>query len=263
MAIEKAEKSRGVWSIDAIVREALADLGESGLHRYEQFLMWALRGYRQYHTGISRYFKTVEIEMTAWKAIEIPEDCSKWLRVGFRYNGELLFFTNNPDIPLFHDDADVDGFPDENVLLDSEQAPSGDPDTGYSFNITRRGEDTGGLFGLRAKDNGVGYYRVNKERNEIQLTPIIDRTTVYLEYMASSYDPSKRTLVPEYAYDLIRTYIHKERLKFSRTATGQERAEAVEEYRIEYQRVVDAEDDTTIADILEAAVDSYTASPHF
>jgi hypothetical protein len=259
----KPTTQKGVVTLDQIVREALGvDLGEAGLHRYEQFLGWGIRAWREYRQQLSREFKSTELTMTAWKAIEWPEDYVTYVRVGFRHNGRVIVCSQDPDIPLYFDDEDGDGFPDENVQEFVEEEETIDTATASTLNLNSHGEDIGGLFGLQAKDNGVGYFRVNKERREIQMAPIIDNQTVLLEYIADGYDPTKATLVPVYVQPMVLAFIHWQRTKFSKSASRGEKLDFKAEYEVEFNKVRDIEDDTTIADILEAYADGYTASPH-
>lgn len=260
--ITKDEKQRGTRTLDQVVRMALKDI-EAGLERYEQFLMWAQGGYSDFRMDLSREIKTVELDLTAWKAIEWPEDYVDWTLIGVRQNGRMYVFSNDEEIPLFFDKDDAD-VPEANVEFADDADFSEASDVTYNFrNYNSRGQDLGRLFGLAAKNNGVGYYRVNRERREIQINPIMHVTKVYLEYIADSHSPTKATIVPLYAVEMIKQYIHWKRIYFSKQSTEVAKREAERLYFNEFYRVVDRMDDTTIADIVEAAVDGYSGSPHF
>lgn len=258
---EKDPKQYGVEELDKIVRKALADNGY-GLERYEQFLMWAQDCYNMFRQDMAREIKSVELPLTAWKAIEWPDDYVDWTLIGIRRHGRLYVFTNDEEIPLFFDRGeDNDPLPNEETFDDGANFDDV-TDQIYNFrNFNGRGEDQGRLFGLRAKNNGVGYYRINRERREIQLNPIMSTDTAYLEYIAHGYSPCKKTLVPRYASQLHRDFIEWKRRKFAKSSRASVK-EAKEDFWQEWYRVQARMDDTTIADIVEAAIDGYTASPH-
>jgi hypothetical protein len=262
-AIVKDGKQRGVVTLDSIVRGYLMDLGV-GLERYEQGLHWAIDCNRDFRMDVSREIKTVELPLTSWKAVEMPDDYITYVLIGIRKNGRLYIFSNDKEIPLFFDKNE------EQVPLPNEELYNDEgeidviPDRLFRIqSLNGYGEDQGRLFGLGAKSNGVGYFRINHERREIQLNPLMDAGTVYLEYIADGYSPCSNTLVPITAAKLHRLYIHWQRLKFSKASNNGERAQAEKEYWDEFRRVNERMDDTTIADIVEAAIDGYSGSPHF
>jgi hypothetical protein len=262
--VKKKKKRSGVEELDKIVRKYLMDLG-MGLERYEQALMWGQDCYRDFRMDMSREIKTVELTLTAWKAIEWPDDYIDWTLIGVRRNGRLYVFSNDDEIPLFFDrDEATDPLPNIETFTQDDLSLVDATAQCFNFrNFNGQGSDEGRIFGLGAKSNGVGYYRVNHERREIQLNPIIDASTVYLEYICDGYNPCSKTLVPIYASQMIRDFIHWKRLKHSKSASRAEVKDAKDDYWAEFRRVQTRMDNTTIADIVEAAVDGYSGAPHF
>ncbi len=260
--IEKDTGQRGVITMDKIVRECCNDIG-AGLERYEQFLQWAQEANLEFKQDLARELTVVELPMTAWKAIEWPVDCVVPVLVGARYKGKLIVFTNDQDIPLYHDVEDgerventVESFSDEDIEVVSDKIVR-------FHNTNSHGEDTGGIWGFLAKDNGVGYFRHDRKRRETQLNPMINNQTVYFEYVAAGHSPCSATIVPLAAKKMHKDYVHWQRLRFNRSSAKWERDEAERIYWRELQKVAERMDDTTIADIVEAAIDGYSGSPHF
>jgi hypothetical protein len=210
--ITHPEKKRGIVSLNSCIRGAMVDIG-ADMHRYEQFKKWAIQAYRDFRFDISQEVKTVQMSLTAWKAIDLDliPDYIDWAIIGLRVNGEILAFENNEDLSLYFDDENTDGFPDIQPTDNNYVYDPTDPQTrnGYWFwNSNSKGEDSGGIFGLAIKDNGRGYFRVNKERNEIQFNPRIASTTkIYMEYICDGFDPGVKTMVNIYAAKCIELYI--------------------------------------------------------
>jgi hypothetical protein len=261
--IEKDTRQRGVITLDKIVRECCNDI-HAGLERYEQFLQWGQECHSEYMMDTARQLTVVELPMTAWKAVEWPVDLvGAPVLVGVRHKGKLIVFTNDQDIPLFHDVEDgervantVESFSDEDLEIVSDRIVR-------FVNQNSHGEDLGGLFGFLAKDNGVGYFRHDRKRRETQLNPIIDNQIILMEYVAAGHKPCSATIVPLEAKKMHKRYIHWQRMYFSKSYNQAEKREAERLFGIALRETTERLDDTTIADIAEAAIDGYSGSPHF
>jgi hypothetical protein len=258
----KEKKLVGFATLDSCVRAALMDIG-AGMERYEQFLHWCIEGFNDLHFDVLKEIKTVELEMTPWKAIEWPSDYVDWVLIGRRIGGQIAVFTNDNNIALAHDyetDDDLDPLPNDTLVMTEEECVVTSQKYWF-FNSNSHGEDTGGLFGLAVKDNGLGYYRINKQRREIQFNPLVTRGSIYLEYISNGYDPCSKTTVNLYAAKLLKLYIHWQRLLYARSSTGAQKQEAERLYWDEFRRVADRLSDLTIEDVLEVSRNSYLASP--
>lgn len=269
MAVEKDSTSRGIDTLDSIIRGALMDIG-ADLSRYEQFLHWGLEVFKWIHMDIYQEVKTVELSLTTWKALQTPTDYLDWTKIGVRVNGVIRLFTNDDNIALAFDDVDVDGFPDANQVASTFDPTQVDvtnafvPQQLYFWGLTSRGEDAGQLYGLTVKGNGTGYFRENKERQEIQFAPTVPASTkIYLEYIANGYNPNKKTMVHSYASLAIKLYIHWQRVKFSKSSSLGEVADFKRDFYAELERVVARMNPITVADILEVQRDAYRLTPYF
>ncbi len=250
--IVQQNRQRGFVTLDTCIRNALMDIGES-MSRYEVFKKWAIDGYRHFKFDISQEVKTVQLELTAWKAVELPIDFVDWAMIGVVVNNEVQVMTNDNRISLYHPDEDeLDGDPDARTATTDDQS------TYYFYNTTSRGEDAGQLYGLTVKDTGTGYFKMNLERREIQFNPHVDASTmIYLEYISDGYDPCNATVVNVYAAKLIELYIHWQRHEFAKSSTGMEKERAKDMYEKEFYKVQSRLNPITVADVLEAARDGY------
>ncbi len=254
--ITEGDRLRGVVTLDSCIRSAIMDIGAS-IERYEQFKHWAIEGYRQFHFDLAQEIKTVSLDLTAWKAIEWPIDYVDWVMVGVVIDNQIRVFTHDDRISLYRADEDLDGYPD---ALVTTSPPAVQESVPYWFwnNRNSQGQDTGQLYGLTVKDNGIGYFKPNRERREFQFSPSVDATRpVYLEYITDGYDPCEKTMVNVYAARLIKLFIHWQRHEYAKSSNGMEKERAKDMYDKELYKVQDRIQKITIADVLEAARDGY------
>lgn len=234
------------------------DIGGT-MSRYEQFKHWAIEGYREFHFDLAQEVKTIRTTLTAWKAVELPVDFVDWVMIGYERDNNIQVFLNDERIPLPTIDEDEDGVLDAPVVEEvtpNEQIPGGSPY--YFWNLSKYGEDKGELFGLTTKYNGIGYFKFNSERQEIQFNASIAAdTTIYLEYISDGYDPTTATVVNVYAAKLIKAYIHLCRHKYAKSSTGQDKKMAEDDYYREFRKVQSRLQPITVADVLECARDGY------
>ncbi len=257
--IRQEDRKRGFVTLDSIIRSALMDIGES-IHRYEQLKHYAISGYRQFQFDVAQSVKTVQLDLTAWKSAETPVDYVDWVIVGFLVNNKIRAFTNDERISLFQPDVDEDGFPDERTTGDDDLPVIDDVNNRIWFwnGVNQFGEDTGQLYGLTTKGNGNGYFKWNSERREFQFDVAVNADTkIYLEYITDGFDPNEATVVNLYAADLIRLYIHWQRLKYAKSSALWQIREAKDDYYTEFKRVQGRINKITVEDVLDCARDAY------
>lgn len=254
--ITEDTQQRGVVTLDSIVRSALMDIG-AGLERYEQFKHWAIEGFRQFHFDLAGEVKTAKLTLTAWKAIELPEDYVDWVMIGVEVDNKIRVFLHDDRIPIHREDEDSDGEIDELVSTVDTNTQESVP---YWFwnNRNFQGQETGQLYGLTVKDNGTGYFKMNPQRREIQFSPTVDSDTeIYLEYITDGFNPTSQTMVNIYAAKLVKLYIHWMRHEFAKSSNGMEKQRAKDMYDKELFKVQNRLQKITVEDVLEAARDGY------
>lgn len=254
--ITEGDRPRGIVTLDSCIRSALMDIGES-MARYEQFKHWAIEGFRSFHFDLAAEVKTTKLTLTAWKAVDLPIDFVDWVFIGVVVDNQIRVFTHDDRISIFREDADEDG---EIDALETTTTPSIQESVPYWFwnNRNSQGQDTGQLYGLTVKDNGVGYFKMNPERREIQFSPSVDGDTeIYLEYISDGFNPNEQTMVNIYAAKLIKLYIHWMRHEFAKGSNGMEKERAKDMYDRELYKVQSRIQKITVDDVLEAARDGY------
>jgi len=254
-------------TVEEIADGMCLDLGE-GSHRKEQYLHWILKEISRWKTDLSKEVKTIKIELTPWKAIELPSDCVDWCKLGIQDGNVIKTFVHRKDIAIIHE---VNG---NNIKINNEDPqslPDTDPSAIYVFNnYLIPGQSPGKLFGLGFKDNGLGYFTENRneESNEIQFRTKVDAgTPIYLEYISNGWNPTAQTVIHPNAEELVSLGAHYRRLKFdkirNKNISPDDVRNAKMDYMAEYDRVIDRMWDYSVADLTEKLSEAYmlTANP--
>jgi hypothetical protein len=177
--------------------------------------------------------------------------------IGVVIDNKVRVFTHDDRISLYRPDEDEDGVTDPITTTATPQVYDSIPFWFWN-NRTVQGEDSGAFYGLTVKDNGVGYYKFNPERKEIQFSPSVDSSTpIYLEYISDGIDPCEKTMVNIYAAKLIKLYIHWQRNEFAKSANGMEKERAKEMYNRELFKVQARLNAITVDEVLDAARQGY------
>lgn len=251
-------------TLSELANKELLALGESA-HRKEQFLMFALDYYRKYRMSFAMEVKTVQVSMTPWKSIVLPNDAVDWISVGIKCGNVIKTFVKSNDIAFRDCACDED---EMEACTDFENADvDGEGVRYYGYN--EQGENPGKMFGLLLKNNGLGYFSPNPNQgvNEIQLKlSVSSASRIYLMYLSTLFDPKRESVVHPYAEDMIRKGIAYENLKNSRRAgnrriTGDMVQEAKQELDDEICLLAEMKCDWTAESIVEAIREGYRLTP--
>lgn len=252
-------------TVEQIVDGVCLDLSE-GMHRKEQYLHWALKEMERWKMDGAKEVKTVKVPLTAWKSIELPSDCIDWIKFGVQDGDVIKVFVNKNDIAVIHD-TDTSDIPIVNPepqslpTYDITQVPI------PFYNFLYPWGDPGRIFGYQVKDNGFGYFTVNRneDSNEIQFRTkaVNSGDQIYLEYLADSWNPNSQSIIHPYAAELVSLGIHYRRLKFDkangkRSISSDDVRTAKIDYQEEFDRVVFRMWDLSTEDIMETLSNGYS-----
>lgn len=246
--------------LSEIVWSALMDIGESEA-RFEQFLHWAIKSYKELNTEGHFGVRHIELTMTDYKAVCLPDDCIDWTLLGVQQGTEIRAFTKRTYQPLnfqvLHERGEL--LP----AMNSETSESGYYFYG-SYNL--KGEHPGQHFGLKIKNNSAGYFREDEEERVIYFNPnaLIRDCRIYLEYISDCSDYSGVIMVHTNAAPVIEAYIHWKDAHFSSNPNKQRLAPMRKEvFDDEYGKYVAKTSDWSIEDIEEILFDAYSLSPNY
>lgn len=258
--------STQLLTLSEMANKELLAVGE-GAHKKETFLMWALDYYRLLRMDYAKEIKTVQVEMTPWKSIIMPDDCVDPIAVGIKCGNMIKTFVVSNDIATR--DCSCDEEEMEACTNFDNMDVSGEGVRYYGFN--EQGENPGKMFGLLLKNNGLGYYTINHNQgvNEIQLKLEVNHSSrIYLMYLSTLFDPMRDSVVHPYAEDMVRKGIAYEYLKYSRRSgnrriSGDMVAEAKFELDNEKCLLAERKCEWTVETVMEIIREGYRMTPKF
>lgn len=251
--------------LSEIVSEALLDSGE-GAHWFERYSRWAIKYAEEIFSDWCPQVKTVELSITPWKSIQLPADCYDYIQVGVRNGHDVMTFVHDRTIATVFD-KDENGQKvansQPNYLDDFLPDPTLSDTIVPFFNLTNTltplGENPGKLFGLLVKDNGLGYFTENKNKDVSELQfkfKVASGTKVYLMYITSGFSPDGETMIhPDYAEYIVQG-IHRERQSKSRDKSGLAWTER--EFERQRLRMLDKKWEYSTEDITEYLKSGYS-----
>lgn len=252
-------------TIDEIVMEVIADLGESGTHKYDQYLNYALRGAREWHYDSAQEIKTVRLPMLSYNAIDWPEDYVDWCKIGIQVGERVKTLgVNDESLALYFENGnDECGNPIPNAPV-ADTLPSDLNGYGgyYYYNyFNQHGENEGKLFGYGGGgQNPNGTWKLNRERKQFQFDACINTTYIYLEYISDGFTPCGSSVINKYAANMLRKYIHWQKSVFKEGAASGNSQKWESEYYTEYARSRGRVFSISISEILDATRANYKLS---
>jgi hypothetical protein len=190
-------------TINEIVKNALIDIGEQTEHLYQRFLHWSLEGLKDFSFDTAKEIKTIAIPMNATKTIDFPPDYVDWTKIGTVVGGRVWTFAVNHQMEL-KKEVDECGNPiAQPTHLHADAVTDLTHYGGYWF-YNYHGHQT---YGYGGACHNIGYYRINRERRQIQFSSEVNTQEIYLEYMTNGVNTSGESVVNAYAAKLIKLYI--------------------------------------------------------
>lgn len=214
-------------TLNEIARGAAMDLGldES---RHEQFLYWAIEGYKDFYWDIDKEPKRVYIEADKKREFALPKDYVDWLKLGIIDNNKLLEFTHRDD--LYYD------VPDK--VIEPKKGATGYPYNYADYGFYEHFNDQGDFVGRQFNAHGHidrGYFTIRD--GYIWVDPVrVDATHVILLYLSDGVDPEGGTLVKSMASKMIKEYIHWRASIFDNAPMGVQQM-AEKRYYVERKKV--------------------------
>lgn len=241
-----------------IVNDAL-DRVQVGMHRQYQFMSFGMKYAEEVTVDYGKDIRTVRVNWKPWKAIELPVDCVDWVLVGVQDGEDVKTFVRNDYISLVFD-KDANGVPMANpqpqYFSDTQTELPTFADYMFPYlNLTPLGEDPGKLYGLVSKDNGLGFFTENRNKDvsELQFSgKDIDMTKpVYLMYISNVFNLEKETMIHPHHAEFIVAGILKEYYWHDRNATVTQKQSADDEFSRQTLKVLDRNWDLRVEDIYQ------------
>lgn len=172
-----------IYTLSSIVEELLVEMGEGQSNKFARFYQFGLSFLRQKHFTTTGFPKVVQLTINENNdTADLPNDYVQYIKIGLCINGQIYSLGLDNSICL-NPSFDQCG----NPVRENYQS-LGYNGWGYIGDRVgdhyRNGEMMGRFFGIGADNNALGYYRINKETNQIQFSQLTCTANVVLEYLS-------------------------------------------------------------------------------
>lgn len=211
-----------IVTLDSIVRNVIVSLEESSLRRYQTYLQFAIRGFRELNINGSSSPKIKHLQMLPNKAVNLPTDYVKYTKIGICVNGRVVTLGLDDTLCLNEGYSEC-GDPIEIAMTNVDNPNYSYFSYGYPFlSHYHNNQFVDGYFGMGGGFNSRGYYRINTEKNQIQFASIIPDSEIVLEYISDGINPDGTASVPVEATEYLINFVHWKRVEAKRDSTEAE-----------------------------------------
>lgn len=173
------------YSLDSIVKEYLAEIGDNNLSRYRQIYTIAVSGIRELNMDTTGVPKIAELDVLPTDRANLPNDYLQYSKIAIcGRDGRLHSLGRNDSLCLnqsFDDCGDEIRHTSTNNTAGGLLPWSID---GFVDNF-RNGELMGRFFGIGGGNNANGYYRIDRANNQILFGDLPSGIeTIIMEYIA-------------------------------------------------------------------------------
>lgn len=211
-----------IVTLDYIVRNVIVSLEESSLRRYQTYLQYAIRGFRELNINGASVAKIKHLPMLPNKAVNLPTDYVKYTKIGICVNGRVVTLGLDESLCLNESYSEC-GDPLEVAMENVDNPDYSYFSFGYPFaSHYHNNQFVDGYFGMGGGFNSRGYYRINTEMNQIQFASVVPDTEIVLEYISDGINPDGSASVPVEATEYLIAFIHWKRVENKQSSTEAE-----------------------------------------
>lgn len=227
-------------TLDYVVKNAMLPLEQNNMRGYQTLMQYAIRGFRELKLFSSQSAKIAYCEMLPNKSINLPSDYVKYVKIGICRGGRVLLLSVDNSICL-GSKVDNCGNPLP-VVLDQfdglSTADAGLFGIGWPFlDHYRNGQWVGGLYGVGAGFNGLGYFREDFSTNTIQFSSEVPSQTIILEYISDGLNPDGTAAIPVQYLECLLAWIHWKRLEFKKGVSQSDIREQERKYIVQFNKL--------------------------
>lgn len=173
-------------TVSSIVEQCCNETGDPQHSRYQLFLSWALIALKEFHLDAAQVSIIKSFQMDDKKEIHLGNDFVDVIRVGFQSRlSNYLMHVAGATIRM------------------------------YNFPLTKHTNYVEPIF-LQGTEQ---YFVLDRKSKTISFTSEVANQCVSVEYLSDGYCADEQTMVDDYLYELVRTYIHWQRVCFSEDST--------------------------------------------
>ena len=190
--------------LEEVVKSLLIQMGEQTEHKYMMLLDMGIRGIKELAFDAMQEVRAVTLDVNSNLTVDLPCDYVKYRRIGLCGSDNISSLGLNAEMCL---PRGSDGCGNPISRSSSSVGDIDDVDEIFWFTNYRNGEQTGKIYGLGGGQNKHGYYRIDREKNQIVLSSDFSGNTILLEYIGDGSGESGEYELHVYAEEALRAYI--------------------------------------------------------
>jgi hypothetical protein len=260
------------YTILSVAKTVAEDREEHGTHKLASYIQWAKKGYRRLNEDTLQQVRTTKLAMNAYNAVDLDEidDFVDWTKVGVQYGDKVFAMGQEDDIALYHNETDcgvLEKNPHRASYDDHINGTNLDPYMpnyfyGYYGLDVPPGLDANNCFQTSYGPPYKGYFRVNKERNQLQFSSNVNVTEVYIEYISDGTCCDGATKIDSRCFDYLVLFTHYESIRNRRDVPIAEKQRMEGELFYELNRLKKIINPITKEDLVNAVRKGYRMDPH-
>ena len=184
-------------TLEEVIKSLLIQQGENTEHKYMQYLDIAIRGLKELTFDILQQVKTETLTVNDNLTVDLPCDYVNYTRIGICRPHGRIETLGYDEYLCIQSKIDCCGASDAHDFSETTSVSGGN---------SRNGELTGGWYGLGGGYRN-GYYRIDRERNQIALSSELSGGSIVLEYISDGSNVDGAMKVNALAEEALRAYI--------------------------------------------------------
>lgn len=215
-------------TLDEIVREYIISEGRDSMHKYPQYLQFAIRGLKELQYDVSGVPKVEVLPVNSLSSVELPQDVIRVMRIGF-VDGTGRF------VEIYADDTlVVDAEGNYNCSTGSNNALNTNDSYAPIYftyddlqNTFRNGQVIGRQYGNAG--GGIYSYRVDQNQGVIQFSSNVNGQVI-LEYLADPNKVNGQFIVHPFLVEPIMAFIAYASVRYNRGVPAGEKQYSFSNY---------------------------------
>ena len=224
-----------------------------------QYLDIALRGLKELSFDVVQDIRVAELSVSSSGIVDLPNDYVKYTKIGTCGDGRVrtLGLDNDLCLPRATDSC---GAP---VVKSSSDGLDSNIEDIYWFMSWRDGESLGKIYGLGGGQNDYGYYRIDKEKNQLFLSSDFSGGNIVLEYISDGSSSDGNYQVHTFAEEALRSYVYWKSIQRKRYMNIQEKQLAQQDWYNQKRLALSRFSSFTKSEALAQSRKNFKQSPKF